>query len=166
MLIALALRLVSLVFYILLIVLVQVFTLLFAPFQMCKRRKVERVKADELAKFLSCNDQVMVEFNGPIWSRISGTSMLMSFIFSSLASSDDEYVLVRCCDMRLADVQHLVNTTELFWLPCFASFQHGKLLACSKANSYTMQEDLRGLMNGTSKHADLHPWKIGSCGGP
>lgn len=146
----------------------QVFTLLFAPLQVCKRKKVEYVKADELDKFLSCNAQVMVEFNSPIWSRISGTSLLMSFLFSSLASSpeDHEYVFVRCCDMRLADIQHLVNTAELFWLPCFASFQHGKLLACSKANTYTTEADLRGLMNGTSKCANVHPWKIGTCGGP
>lgn len=176
MLIMLTLRLVALVCYIAIILIVQVFTLVLVPFRICIRTQVETVTAAELEKFLAERPQVLVMFNNPMCAMISGTSILMSLMFSSFAASSKGIACIRCPDMPLAQVKQLVTNHELLvklticpqlcWFPLFALFKHGATHGCSSGSTYTTTADLKDLTLGKSRSSDDQMFKIGVCGGP
>lgn len=164
MLVLLVLRLAVFTLYIVLIAILQVLALLFTPLRVCCRPRVEDVKADELEKFLADKPQALVEFNSPIWSRLSATSILMSMVFGSFAASSKNVTCVRCADMGLSGVRQLVNNRDLFWFPLFVVLKHGKVFGCSSGYTYTTSKDLQALTAGRSRSTEDHPWKIGTCG--
>lgn len=166
MLVLLVLRLAAFTLYIVMITTLQVLALLFTPLRVCCRSPLQDVKAADLEKFLANEAQAIVEFNSPMWSRLSATSMLMHVVFGSFARSAQDVVCVRCTDMSLDNVRQLAMTPELFWFPIFVVMKHGHAQGCSSGYTYTTTSDLESLTAGKGRSSDDHPWKVGTCGGP